>query len=195
LLIVQLIISGVKKYSAGFPVRVPLTWREKHMDIKKLFMNNKAVSPVIGVILMVAITVILAAAIGSSVFGQGTAESAPQANLDIQADGIKGYGTGSSGYDAGCAKFEHLGGDPVNFQNGVTKIVASVNGDNSKELYIPTELKTLEVGNVQTIPLLTAAATPLKDKDNSYIASGDVVKIKIIDVKTSQLICDKDLRF
>ena len=41
------------------------------MDLKKLFKNNDAVSPVIGVILMVAITVILAAAIGSSVFGQG----------------------------------------------------------------------------------------------------------------------------
>ena len=58
------------------------------MDLKKLFMNNKAVSPVIGVILMVAITVILAAAIGSSVFGQGTAQSAPQANFDIQSAGI-----------------------------------------------------------------------------------------------------------
>ena len=63
------------------------------MDFKKLFMNNKAVSPVIGVILMVAITVILAAAIGSSVFGQGTAESAPQANLDIQPAGTAGTGT------------------------------------------------------------------------------------------------------
>ncbi|AGF96926.1 hypothetical protein MmTuc01_1566 [Methanosarcina mazei Tuc01] len=51
------------------------------MDLKKLFSNNKAVSPVIGVVLMVAITVILAAAIGSSVFGQGPAKSAPQANL------------------------------------------------------------------------------------------------------------------
>ncbi len=53
------------------------------MDLKKLFSNNKAVSPpVIGVVLMVAITVILAAAIGSSVFGQGTSESAPQANIN-----------------------------------------------------------------------------------------------------------------
>ncbi len=56
------------------------------MDLKKLFKNNDAVSPVIGVILMVAITVILAAAIGSSVFGQGPVKSAPQANLDIKAN-------------------------------------------------------------------------------------------------------------
>ncbi len=55
------------------------------MDLKKLFKNNDAVSPVIGVILMVAITVILAAAIGSSVFGQGTTKPAPQANIGIKA--------------------------------------------------------------------------------------------------------------
>ena len=56
------------------------------MDFKKLFRkDDKAVSPVIGVILMVAITVILAAAIGSSVFSKGTAESAPQANLNVKA--------------------------------------------------------------------------------------------------------------
>ena len=37
------------------------------MDMKKLFADDSAVSPVIGVILMVAITVILAAVIGSFV--------------------------------------------------------------------------------------------------------------------------------
>ena len=72
-------------------------------------MNNKAVSPVIGVVLMVAITVILAAAIGSSVFGQGTAQPAPQANLNIQAAGI------NTEQDPNLAsiKIEHLGGDPI----------------------------------------------------------------------------------
>ncbi|CAD7776403.1 Archaeal Type IV pilin, N-terminal [Candidatus Methanoperedenaceae archaeon GB50] len=40
-------------------------------------MNEEAVSPVIGVILMVAITVILAAVIASFVFGMGPSESAP----------------------------------------------------------------------------------------------------------------------
>ena len=58
------------------------------MDLKKLFKYNDAVSPVIGVILMVAITVILAAAIGSSVFGQGPTKSAPQANIGIKAASI-----------------------------------------------------------------------------------------------------------
>jgi flagellin-like protein len=64
------------------------------------------VSPVIGVVLMVAITVILAAAIGSSVFGQGPAKSAPQANINAKL-------TNSSSN----VTIEHLGGDTIVWDN------------------------------------------------------------------------------
>jgi flagellin-like protein len=43
--------------------------------------NDEAVSPVIGVILMVAITVILAAVIAAFVFGMGPPKQAPQASI------------------------------------------------------------------------------------------------------------------
>jgi len=49
--------------------------------------DNRGVSPVIGVILMVAITVILAAVIGGFVLGLGgDLQSAPQAQISIEAD-------------------------------------------------------------------------------------------------------------
>jgi flagellin-like protein len=53
------------------------------MNIKQLFADDSAVSPVIGVILMVAITVILAAVIGSFVLNLGGSlqQSAPQASF------------------------------------------------------------------------------------------------------------------
>ena len=53
------------------------------MNIKELFTDDSAVSPVIGVILMVAITVILAAVIGSFVLNLGGSlnDSAPQASF------------------------------------------------------------------------------------------------------------------
>jgi len=53
------------------------------MDIKELFTDDSAVSPVIGVILMVAITVILAAVIGSFVLNLGGSlqQNAPQASF------------------------------------------------------------------------------------------------------------------
>jgi len=61
------------------------------MNIKQLFTDDEAVSPVIGVILMVAITVILAAVIGTFVLGLGdqVQDTAPQAsfNFDFEAPG------------------------------------------------------------------------------------------------------------
>jgi flagellin-like protein len=90
------------------------------MNISELFTDDSAVSPVIGVILMVAITVILAAVIGSFVLNLGGSlqQSAPQASFgfdygndtsvnithqtgdSIEADRLNttGIGTGSSGW-------------------------------------------------------------------------------------------------
>ena len=58
------------------------------MQLKELLTEDRAVSPVIGVILMVAITVILAAVIGTFVLGLGdqVSESAPQASFSFDFD-------------------------------------------------------------------------------------------------------------
>jgi len=55
--------------------------------LKAVLDDDRGVSPVIGVILMVAITVILAAVIGTFVLGLGDSlEQAPQAQLDAEWD-------------------------------------------------------------------------------------------------------------
>jgi flagellin-like protein len=156
------------------------------MDFKKLFMNNKAVSPVIGVILMVAITVILAAAIGSAVFGQGTAQSAPQANLDVQSGGLS-----SDTIALASIKIEHLGGDLINFATTSTKIMVSIDGGTSKQVLGTSQaaLGIVSVGDVKTLALTDVATNTI------LIASGNTVNIKIIDLATNQLICDKNVRF
>jgi len=58
------------------------------MDLKTLIQDEDAVSPVIGVILMVAITVILAAVIATFVLGLGDSLSnnAPQASFECTGD-------------------------------------------------------------------------------------------------------------
>jgi flagellin-like protein len=78
------------------------------MEIRKLLDEKRAVSPVIGVILMVAITVILAAVIGTFVLGLGDQvnNNAPQASLEFE---FKGTGTG--------LEITHTGGDSLNGQN------------------------------------------------------------------------------
>jgi len=57
------------------------------MNLKNLFNDDDAVSPVIGVILMVAITVILAAVIASFVLGLGDQNNpAPTVDFDFSYD-------------------------------------------------------------------------------------------------------------
>ncbi|MUV58385.1 type IV pilin [Halogeometricum sp. CBA1124] len=58
------------------------------MKIKQLFTDDSAVSPVIGVILMVAITVILAAVIGTFVLNLGgsVSQTTPQASFGFDFD-------------------------------------------------------------------------------------------------------------
>jgi flagellin-like protein len=77
------------------------------MRVKELFEDNDAVSPVIGVILMVAITVILAAVIASFVLGLGdqTQSATPQASFSFEYDegaiATSGQGNLSITHDGG----------------------------------------------------------------------------------------------
>jgi len=159
------------------------------MNLKKLFNNSDAVSPVIGVILMVAITVILAAAIGSSVFGQGPDKPAPQANIEITPVNI----SSSTAY----VKLEHLGGDPIHFDDTtITKVTASLNGATSVSIYA-VGLSTMSVGDVKILALHGVSTSGTSTSANAFASApqaGNTVNIKIIDVKTNQLISDQDIR-
>jgi len=78
------------------------------MEFKRFFNDDDAVSPVIGVILMVAITVILAAVIATFVLGLGdqVSNTAPQASFSTEYD---------SGND--WVEFTHDGGDSIEASN------------------------------------------------------------------------------
>jgi flagellin-like protein len=94
------------------------------MDIKQLFTDDKAVSPVIGVILMVAITVILAAVIGSFVLNLGGSlqQSAPQASFDFDYD------------NSTAVTVTHATGDTIS--EGSVNIVDSSGGSTNWDLDI-----------------------------------------------------------
>jgi len=78
------------------------------MNIKNLFADDNAVSPVIGVILMVAITVILAAVIASFVLGLGDQNNpAPTADFDFNWD------NGTATADDGDLTITHNDGDEL----------------------------------------------------------------------------------
>jgi flagellin-like protein len=82
------------------------------MQLKKLLSDERAVSPVIGVILMVAITVILAAVIGTFVLGLGDqlSSSSPSASIGFDYDL-------NETSDVGNLTVSHNGGDKIEASN------------------------------------------------------------------------------
>ncbi|MGQ4556120.1 type IV pilin [Halobellus sp. GM3] len=104
------------------------------MNIKHLFTEERAVSPVIGVILMVAITVILAAVIGTFVLnlGQGIQQTSPQATFDINTtdltNGDNATITHASGDSIEAANL-YVSGDVSHSGDSVTSLAGSGLGD------------------------------------------------------------------
>jgi len=86
------------------------------MQLKELLTEDRAVSPVIGVILMVAITVILAAVIGTFVLGLGdqVSESAPQASFSFDFNDVDGDGFGTN---TDYVNVTHEGGETLEANN------------------------------------------------------------------------------
>jgi len=113
------------------------------MKLRKLLDDDGAVSPVIGVILMVAITVILAAVIATFVLGLGdqVSDTAPQASFSFDYDGDDGnpgnnddFGTATSSGDGdGLLTIRHAGGTSIEAQRmgitGSSPAGSSVNWD------------------------------------------------------------------
>ncbi len=103
--------------------------------------DNRGVSPVIGVILMVAITVILAAVIGGFVLGLGgDLQSAPQAQISVSAAGN------------GAVDISHDGGDAITSADLV--VSDGSNSINFDDQYSEDEFA---VGDSTTITGLTQA--------------------------------------
>ena len=107
------------------------------MDLKKLFTEDRAVSPVIGVILMVAITVILAAVIGAFVLGLGgDVDETPQASLSFELNDTD---------DDVNVDIEHRGGDSFNLTN------VDIAGDLDDDAEFTNSSQVLSTGNTATI--------------------------------------------
>ena len=104
--------SSIGTVSVSVPEsgRVRARGNEKVMNIKQLFTDDDAVSPVIGVILMVAITVILAAVIGTFVLGLGdqVQSTSPQASFNFDFTDDTGTGPTVDRLD-----ITHDGGDSI----------------------------------------------------------------------------------
>ncbi len=159
------------------------------MEIRK---NEEAVSPVIGVILMVAITVILAAVIAAFVFGMGPPKQAPQASLRaVSVDLTAGATT---------VKIEHQGGADIILsdakvivEQGTNRVSYATAGDTTEryvsgdKLVVGTSVDSIQLNGADTTH--TALAGTAFD-----IVAGSEVTVTVIDVPSGQQIAQMKIR-
>lgn len=164
---------------------------------KNRFADEKAVSPVIGVILMVAITVILAAVIASFVFGLGSnaPKSAPSAQLSISDHTDSVTSTGGEN----LVTISHQGGDALTCGN--TKIMVYHRNDTAIDtLTFDTNTNTFGDGTSDLNSTTTLSDGRFDPGDVMIInecdgasynmSSGTIVKVKVIDTISNQPILD-----
>jgi len=129
--------------------------------------NEEAVSPVLGVILMVAITVIVATIIAVFMFGVGEPDEAPQAKLKFTAN-------------ATDVLIKHEGGDALLLRECLITIT---NADNDT---IYTESSALAGSGT-----LTAGTKFVHNYvETTDPVSGNIIEIMIMDEPTGQLIAN-----
>ena len=110
------------------------------MKANKFIKEEDAVSPVIGVILMVAITVILAAVIGAFVFGMGSSVSRTY-----------NIGTTAKRVDADTVRITYTGGPDHDYMSSIN--ISARQGSNTG-----TGSLTGSVGNYTTVDVSGASA-------------------------------------
>ncbi|WP_255196502.1 type IV pilin [Halorarius litoreus] len=136
------------------------------MKLKQFFDEEDAVSPVIGVILMVAITVILAAVIGTFVLGLGenVQDSAPQANFQFE---YSNFGDSDDFNDQ--VTITHTGGEDVELSTVSVQIGGDTVYDSSAlvtEFDGDTEVAELTTSTSWSDPISTGGAQVISEQDN-----------------------------
>jgi flagellin-like protein len=144
----------------------------------KIVKNEDAVSPVIGVILMVAITVILAAVIAAFVFNiGGNQQKVPAANFKVTADTTNGL------------RLEHSGGDAL--VTSKTKITIRY-ANNDTTIYSDALLDEFvsNGGDVTSNATFTPGSIVTNTSIKAHYSRNDILRVQLMDVVSGQSIGD-----
>jgi len=160
---------------------------------KQLGTEERGVSPVIGVILMVAITVILAAVIGGFVLqlGSGVGDAAPQASI----------GVSDTNFANDSIELRHSGGDTIEWAD--TNVILEVTGsaDNTVQWDSPNS-DALSTGQRATIYTKNGSAkiatetkkTGADTETNFSLEDNDKVTLTLIDRPSGEIISESEFR-
>jgi len=165
--------------------------------------NERAVSPVIGVILMVAITVILAAVIATMVLDMSDGVGEQPTTLDAEVSANSEYDSSDSN-NQDIAYINHKTGDTiakgdllvnVRTEDGASILSVTpdkevdVNGDSTNDVEVTTS-GSFDAGSTITISEINAGTATL---DGSDLANGETVQIQVIDQSSDSTVVDAEV--
>lgn len=156
--------------------------------------DDEAVSPVIGVILMVAITVILAAVIGSFVFGMGSkVQSAPQVQLMVEDAGNT---LGSTPYtNESVFKVTHYGGDDLicedlKLQVANNSVTYELTWDDTNDYFVASgQLNTTAIADG-----VLSVGESFTVKENGINITAGTYTFRMIHIPTGNIIYEANVR-
>ena len=147
--------------------------------------DEEAVSPVIGVILMVAITVILAAVIAAFVFGMG-------GNLNQAPPSVSLVASSNSASDGADIVIKHVGGDALMGSDWKFSVVPE--GDTP--LYVTTHSsEDFEVGKQLVITSTTTETSSTGWPDWKYAGNGTELNnskhtVQVVHIPSNAMVLD-----
>lgn len=156
--------------------------------------NEEAVSPVIGVILMVAITVILAAVIAAFVFGLGGSQSAaPTASI------VAANNPDTVTYDL---KIQHKGGDLLKGGDYKLSVVSATGTNTAPNFVISAMGSDLSVGAQISVANTTAGCPGTMNcsltnasfdinAGNNAMESGKKYDVKLVHIPSNAMLIDQ----
>jgi len=156
---------------------------------RKFSKDEEAVSPVIGVILMVAITVILAAVIAAFVFGMGgnLSEAPPSVSL------VASSNSATSGEDI---IVKHVGGDMLTGSDWKVSVVAAgnntayVTSDSADDFSVGGQLIIENRETVLTTSNAFSATWKYDSATGDLLVKGDKYDVKVVHIPSNSMVLD-----
>lgn len=159
------------------------------MKLETLLRDDDAVSPVIGVILMVAITVILAAVIGTFVLGLGNqvGNAAPQASLTVQ-DHSATYETADGSDGDKIAVLSHDGGAKIKLSE--VRIVISDSDGVEVQRWEPSDTQEFTVNTPSGSELSAGGSWVLVEDSGTFLIPGDTYTVSVIHIPSGKPVAE-----
>jgi archaeal type IV pilus assembly protein PilA len=155
---------------------------------RKFSKDEEAVSPVIGVILMVAITVILAAVIAAFVFGMG-------GNLTPAPPSASLVASSNSATSGGDIIIEHTGGDILAGSDWKVSVVATgnhsayVTSDSADDFSVGGQL-IIENKETTTVTSNAFSATWKYSGSGDDLKKGEKYDVKVVHIPSNSMVLD-----